>query len=361
MAAKESIYENPWSLNPLHLVGWGLRFLGVLGTGNKLSSGQGKLVLLGNVEEAGKAFALRTIAVKGRVESIWSRQMFMKEFGDLLGAKTPLVDGDFEILLRFLERDKSLISYNSSTIKLRRPGENNVITQEDTTVATLKTLISDLEAQTQILEKRVEQLSLAARQAVEKKNRISALAALRSKKLAEATLVKRHATLAQLEEVFIKIEQAADQVDLVRIMEASTSVLAGFNKQVGGVERVDDVLEGLREQMGQVDEVGNVLAEQGREGVDEGEVDDELEAMEKVEKEKRDAIERKECEERENKEAEETRKRLDALEEAETGARQKKEAAEAAAIKSPTSEKDLEDSMERLEKMSLEPPQKEIA
>lgn len=314
-----------------------------------------------NVEEAGRAFETRTKDVGGRVEGVWSRGAFVHEFRDLLGEGTRLVDADFEVLLRFLERDKGFISYNSTTVKLRMEGEPNVITQENVTVASLKTLIADLGTQTKILEKRVDELALSARQAVERKNRVSALAALRSKKLAETTLGKRHATLAQLEEVFVKIEQAADQVELVRIMETSTTVLAGLNKQVGGVEKVDDVLEDLREQMGQVDEVGNVLAEQGRERVDESEVDDELEAMEKLEREKKGAIEKMEREERERKEAEEMKKRLDALEEIERQARRDKEAAEAATAKGDSSEKGLEESIDGLKRISLEPSTEQTA
>lgn len=329
--------------------------LGVLGPGNNLPHGETKLVLLGNLEQAAKAFEMRTKGVRGRVEGVWSRTAFVGAFRDLLGADTRLGDVDFDILLRFLERDKGFISYNSTTVKLRSAGEADGITQEDATVASLKTLIADLETQVKILEIRVDELSITARLAVERKNRVSALAALKSKKLAETTLGKRHATLAQLEEVFVKIGQAADQVELVRIMEASTSVLAGLNKQVGGVEKVDDVLEGLREQMGQVNEVGDVLAEQGREGVDENEVDEELEGMEKVEREKIEAIEKKEREERERKEAEETRKRLDALEEVEKQARREKEATEAAGAKEDASEKGIEESMEGLKRMSLEP------
>ena len=105
-----------------------------------------------------------------------------------------------------------------------------------------KTLIKDLEMQTEVLTKKVDELAATAKDAVARKNRVSALAVLRSKKLAETTLTKRHATLAQLEEVFSKIEQAADQVELVSIMEASTRVLTGLNEEVGGVERVDDDL-----------------------------------------------------------------------------------------------------------------------
>jgi charged multivesicular body protein 7 len=356
MAERESIYTKRWDLSPLSVLGWGLRQLGLFQPGNKLPVGQ--LVVLSNLEEAGKEFKDRIAETRGRVERIYSRRSFQEEFQNLLGEKK-LLDSDFDILLKYLERDKELLVYDKDTVKLRAIGEEKMITQEDSTIASLQVLISDLGAQIEILESRVELFSKTAKEAVEKKNRTSALAALRSKKLAEATLGKRHAVLAQLEEVFTKIEQASNQVELIRVMERSTRVLAGLNKQVGGVERVDDVVDKLREQMQEVDEVGNVFAEQGREGVDEGEVDDELEAMERVEREKREAEEQKIKEDQERREAEETRRKLVELETLEKEAREKKEVAKSKADEQ--TEIALKKSMESLDKMRLEPPQQQPA
>lgn len=261
------------------------------------------------------------------MDRVFTREAFGEAFADVLGKEQKLSDMDVNLLITFLKRDKGIISYDGRTIKVKAPSEKtpSAITTEDTTIASLKSLIKDLDIQTTVLTKRVDELSLTAKEAVVRKNRVSALAALRSKKLAETTLTKRHATLAQLEEVFASIEQAADQIELVRVMEASSKALSSLNKEVGGVERVDDIVDELREQMSQVDEVGNVIAEveQGS-AVDEGEVDDELEAMEREEREKREAIERVKREERERLEAAETKKRLDALEESE---RQTREAA----------------------------------
>jgi len=358
LESKESIYRSRWRVPGIgEILGWGLKQLGLGFGGGRIDTG--RLVLLSNLEAAGKSFEARTKEQRSRVERIYSLRSFKESYRDLLGPSTSLSDADFEVLLRYLQRDKGVLSWDGETVKLQAPGEVGGITSEDTTIASLKTLIADLEAQTKVLERKVDELNLTARQAVEKKNRVSALAALRSKKLAETTLGKRHATLAQLEEVFVSIEQAADQVELVRVMEGSAKVLAGLNKEVGGVERVDDVVDQLREQTGQVDEVGNVIAEAGQTGVDEGEVDDELEAMEREEKRKVDEVERREREERERREAEETRKRLDALGEAERLAREK--GAEKQSEKTEEPEQGLEESVEGLKRMSLDPPEKVTA
>ena len=137
--------------------------------------------------------------------------------------------------------------------------------------------------QIEILSTRISSLSETAQKAINNKSRTSALAALRSKKLSEATLTQRLETLTQLEGVYGKIEQAADQVAVVRAMEASTGVLQNLHAQVGGIEKVEDVIEGLGNEMGKVDDIGRVI-EAGAQldsVVDESAVDEELESLER--------------------------------------------------------------------------------
>lgn len=143
------------------------------------------------------------------------------------------------------------------------------------------------------LTARTEDLALAARKAVSSKNRPAALAALRSRKLAESTLARRSEVLAQLEEVYSNIEQAADQVEIVRVVEASTGVLKALNSKVGGVEKVQDVVEELREQMSKVDEIGDAINSvgQGEAIIDDREVDEELEVMEREQRSERERLE----------------------------------------------------------------------
>jgi charged multivesicular body protein 7 len=356
--AEESIYKSSWRV-PIpgigDVLGWGLRTLGILGERQDQIL-VGRVVLLENLEMAGKEVARRGEGLKGRVERIFSKEAFRESFGDVLGTEHELSEVDVELLLKFLVRDKGFMAYDGQTIKIKAPNERvpSAITTEDTTIASLKSLIKDLDIQTTVLTRRVDELSLTAKEAVGRKNRVSALAALRSKKLAETTLTKRHATLAQLEEVFASIEQAADQIELVRVMEASSKVLIGLNKEVGGIERVDDIVDELREQMSKVDEVGNIITEVGQvSAVDEEEVDDELESMEREEREKREAIERAKRQEKEKQEAAETKKRLDALEETE---RQVKEAAARKEAENASTEIELEGEFKR---MSLDPVEEE--
>ena len=208
----------------------------------------------------------------------------------------------------------------------------------------MKTLIGDLNVQVTALTVRITSLSEKAQSAVKARNRVGALASLKSKKIAEMTLSQRYETLDQVEGVYGKIEQAADQVAVIRIMEASTGVLRSLHSQVGGVEKVEDVVENLRDEMSKVDEIGQVMEEagQGNAAIDEDAVDEELEALERQERVKK-----------EKQEAEQTRKRL-----AELDAMQQPEASKASSIKEPEDPAVATES-ETLQRLPLERPPSE--
>ncbi|KKZ67629.1 hypothetical protein EMCG_06689 [[Emmonsia] crescens] len=335
------------------VMGWSMKQLrGFLPDFEGHSGGLGKLqvmnlVLVDNLKEVGKrVLAVASSSHRSNTDSIYSKELFTKRFANILGGRAVLSKLDVDVLLIFLSRDENSILYDGETVKFKRPKNNmNSITHEDRTIASLKTLISNLIEQVAHLESKIKELSLRAKDAVTNKNRVVALSALRSKKMAENNLKQRTDTLLQLEDVYMKLEQAADQIDIIRVMEASTGALRSLHAQVGGVERVEDIVEELREEMAKVDEVGNIINEAGP-AVDEGELDDELAAMEHQEREARDA-----------KETEATRRKLAEIErfdksaiEAEAWHKTEKEQVTAAA----DYDSDLEDSIGKLSQMSIE-------
>ncbi len=189
-----------------------------------------------------------------------------------------------------------------------------------------------------MLSRRVDELSAVARKCVTAKNKAAAMAALRSKKLAEIMLTQRSENLGKLDTILSSIRQAADQIEMVKVMEASTWVLKSLHKQIGSVEKVGAVVESMRNEMAQVDEVGQVINELGSvTGEDEVEVDEEFEAMEREEAEKRTK----------NEEAE-TARRLATLDEVEARGNTVKQAAMS------EREKNVEESTEGLKRISLE-------
>ena len=180
---------------------------------------------------------------------------------------------------------------NGKLVKLRGPGEGlPELTAQDANIVLLKRLIMDLTVQIDSLTTKIGESSGKARNFVAQKNRPAAVASLRRKKLHEDTLARRSETLAQLEAVYAKIQEAADQVEIMRVMQASTQALKSFHAEIGSVETVEDVLEGLREQMDKVGEIGNTIDEHGQRTtiIDESVLDEELELLEKEERNKHD-------------------------------------------------------------------------
>ena len=104
----------------------------------------------------------------------------------------------------------------------------------------MKALIADQCAQVSNLTNRIAEFNISARAAVKCQNKQVALTALRRKKTAETMLSKQSTMLTQLEEVLSNIRQAADNVEMVKIMESSATVLKSLHKEVGGVERVEE-------------------------------------------------------------------------------------------------------------------------
>jgi charged multivesicular body protein 7 len=315
---KESIHRQSWTISPWQVFTWGFRYLGLAGgTSGEDKLPIGRFVVVPNLEAAANYVLRKTSEKTARVDRIYSRESFLREFSNCMDASKPLSGEDIGVLLRYLSRDKGVAAYDGETIKFKASGEKEVppITTEDTTIVSLKALIADLTKQVDVLSDKVDKLTESAKAAVARKNKAAALAALRSKKLAETALSRRSSTLSQLEEVYTKIEQAADQIELVRVMEASTSVLNSLNSEVGGVERVDQVVDRLREQMTEVDEIGNVINEIGQDAtrVDEYEIDLELEALEHQEKEASKSAESELREREEQKDAARVKERLDAL------------------------------------------------
>lgn len=313
LASQQSIFYKSWGSIPWSVASWGFRQLGLTGAftfGSEDRLPGGKFVVIANLEAASKSVVEQTATLTSRFERTFSKVQFQTEYKDSILKGRRLSETDVEVLLRFMSRDQGLLLYDGKTIKVKNPGvQETAITNEDETIASLKELTEYLEHQTAVLEKKIEELAITAKEAVARKNRVSALAALKSKKAAESSLQQRFATLGQLEGVAAKIEQASDNVQLVKVMGASSDVLKNLNAQVGGAEGVEEVVDHLREQMSQADEVSSILAEQGP-VVDEGEIDDELEAMLQEEKSKEEAVERAQKEAEEKKQAEDTARRL---------------------------------------------------
>ncbi|KAL9104144.1 MAG: hypothetical protein Q9163_000891 [Psora crenata] len=218
----------------------------------------------------------------GPIDRIYPMQIFKMEAARAMGLEGDMSDADLSVLLTHLARDKSAIAYDRNAVKFRSPEDSSLLlTSEDLTIASLKALVSQLQDHVTTLSARIATLSEKAKQAVANKNRVAALAALKSKRLNENILQQRAESLSQLEEIYSKIEQAVDQVALVRVMEGSTAVLRKLHKDIGDVEKVEDMIEALREETNKVEEIGSIIGAAGQDSaiVNDDDVNEELESM----------------------------------------------------------------------------------
>jgi charged multivesicular body protein 7 len=325
MAAPTSIYKTSWIPSPWSVLQWGLRQVGVLGpprVGETLKVGE--FVVLGNVEMAGTRIIDRMQSHVSAVDRVLSKSEFLKQFADVLDQTATLSQSDMEILLVHLARDCLAISYDAQTIKFKSANDRlpTPITQEDTAIANLRDTIAKINAQLQPLEEQIAAQNARSREAVAKKQIVQAKAALRLKKMAESALQQRTDVALQLEGVYAQLQQAADQVEIVEAMKAGATALKSLNQKVGGAEGVAGVVDALREEMSTADEITNIINESS-EQVDEGEIDDEFEALEMAEREKKQAEEKAAREKAEAEEAARTKARLAELEQLEKERKEK--------------------------------------
>ncbi|EGX95770.1 Snf7 [Cordyceps militaris CM01] len=328
LQAQQSVFTRSWTGVPWAVVGWTLRQMGLVDPARGDDTlPAGRYVLLANVEAATKQFCDIMAEHTSKFDRVFTKAQFHSTFGADLVPGQRLSGADVDVLLRYLSRDKGLVEYDGRIVRVKGgvDGERTEtgITDDDRAIASLKDVTLRVKHQADLLSARIDELAADAKRALARNNKVSALAALRQKKAAEQTLATRYATLSQLEATADKMEQAADNVDIVRALEASSGVLRSLNAQAGAPERVDAVMDELRERVADTEELAALLAESTGTPVDEGEIDEELAAME------REAAETEQA-----KSADKDRDRMDALPEVPAEEPEKQPTRE----KSPTSE-----------------------
>lgn len=318
----------------------------------------GDFVVLSNVEVAAAQILKRMTSNTSVVDHIFSRSEFIARFGDVLNSDVSLSQKDLDILLVHLARDKKIISYNAQTIKFKADAEPapTPITQEDTAIANLRDTLAKINAQIPAIEQKIAETGAASREAVKNKQMVQAKAALRSKKLAESALQQRTDIVLQLEGVYAQLQQAADQVEIVAAMKEGALALKSLNMKVGGAEGVTEVVDMLREEMATQEEITSIISEDSGK-VDEGEIEDEFEALERAEKEIQEAKEREEREKREREEAEKTAARLAELGQLERERKeQKRNVEEVKATEEENVEEEILHTSQDLSRLSFDGP-----
>lgn len=219
----------------------------------------------------------------------------------LYGVQVELTMLDFEILLQYLERDLNKIKVSEDIIKV---GTED-ITEEDISIAEIKGAISLIESKNAELQEKISKISIRLKESLNKNKSLS-LNLLKSRKIAESALSKQISSLNQLESVMYKIDESSTNLQLISAIEKGSSILKVLNKQIGGIERVEEIMNELNDEKYEVDQVSKQLA------TFEGQVDDEdieLEFQELLENSKPKPI----AENKEQPEDEDVLKKLESL------------------------------------------------
>ncbi|KAG9238142.1 Snf7-domain-containing protein [Amylocarpus encephaloides] len=149
-----------------------------------------------------------------------------------------------------------------------------------------KNAILGLRSQLEMLQKRERHLQnqMDEQDAIARKNvatnKNAAKAALRRKKQHEHTLEQTTAQIATLEQQVYSIEAANINRETLMAMEKAGKAMADIHGNLN-IDKVDDTMEKLREQHALGEEIANAITSTPMgEPIDEGELDDELEALE---------------------------------------------------------------------------------
>ncbi|KAG8806326.1 hypothetical protein FRC17_005079 [Serendipita sp. 399] len=227
-------------------------------------------------------------------EMIYSTDSF-KKYAESCSAvpSIKLSDLDVKILLRYLSRDRHVLVVQGEIIKFTEEQAARHITSVDQGVFELKSTIERVEQQIEHIEASIRSRTSQIKAALLASRKEIAKLQLSSRKALEALLNQRVQTLTTLSTALSSIDQAHSDAAILKAYETSSKVLKEIlSKPELQRERVDEVMEKLREGMEGAEEVRRAVEEGGWEvveaagaGVDEDELQKELEEIVRQEKE----------------------------------------------------------------------------
>ncbi|KAG8822202.1 hypothetical protein FRC19_006403 [Serendipita sp. 401] len=232
-------------------------------------------------------------------ETIYSLDSF-KKYAESC-SPTPsirLSDLDVKILLRYLSRDRHVLVVQGEVIKFAEDPALRRITSIDQGVFELKSTIERVEQQIEHIETSIKSRTNQIKAALLASRKEIAKLQLSSRKALEALLNQRVQTLTTLTAALSSIDQAHSDAAILKAYETSSKVLKEIlSKPELQRERVDEVMDKLREGMEGAEEIRIAVEEGGWEvveaagaGVDEDELQKELEVIIQQEKQQEAAI-----------------------------------------------------------------------
>ncbi|KAA1469435.1 hypothetical protein DENSPDRAFT_835058 [Dentipellis sp. KUC8613] len=341
-SATQSIYDPGWL--PYRVAAfvlgkplwWALQQTGIVGAddGGHESDAQrwrrvrGEYVVVGLVERAAEAVVARqrSRAGAGRAEALYSFEGFREAFAGVVVGGV-LSDADLKVLVRYLERDKKVVVVDKDVIKFVESASPDQleITSVDRGILELKTAVASLSAQVDNIHQRIDGCTAKASDALRAKRQAAALTYIRSRKQLEGLLKQRLGSLEILQSTLIRVEAAADDIQIMKTYESSTStlkaLLADPALQRDSVDKTLDALAEATTDAREIDDAirvgGDMARVEAGVDLDEDELERELAALAaEAEQETKDKEEKEQSakeKEREAAETEELERRLAGL------------------------------------------------
>ncbi|KZT09530.1 uncharacterized protein LAESUDRAFT_646919 [Laetiporus sulphureus 93-53] len=290
-----------WSLQQLNIMNAEDNTLGHTSYNERWKKVRGDYVVLSLLERAADNVIQRQRRKSdvSLVSSLYNMDSFRREFAGHALEGVVLSDLDLKVLVRYLERDRSIILVQKEVIKFVEGDATQFqgITSVDEGVLELKTAIERLQLQIDSIHvkinERTEQISTSLRI----KRKEIALSHLRAKKQLEDLLGKRLNSLDALQSTLLRVEASAGDVEIMKSYESSTvtlrAILAHPSLQRDKIDETMDAMASANADAREIDDAIRVGTEVAvsEAGIDDAELEDELKALiQEEEKETRERV-----------------------------------------------------------------------
>ncbi|KAA1067312.1 hypothetical protein PGT21_008159 [Puccinia graminis f. sp. tritici] len=220
------------------------------------------------------------VGLSPSIDCLYTQSQFIDQLTkDLFPSTQPnlkLSTTDLGILLKHLERDRKILISEKNVIKFVVPTSIESdrdgtkysrvgpapINEVDRGVLSVKQTIQQLNLQIQTISAQIEQRNQEAKKYIQKSQPEIAASHLKSKKALKTVLTRRIGVLESLNEVYLKIEQASTDVEIMNAYETSTKTLKSLlSVPALNVDRVAQTIENMEEVLADQKEIDEAINE----------------------------------------------------------------------------------------------------
>ncbi|KAL1947890.1 hypothetical protein VTO73DRAFT_13614 [Trametes versicolor] len=239
-----------WALGQLGVVDTQASAFGDSGTAERWKKVKGDYVAVKLLEQAAERILerQRQKSTGNFADALYNAESFRTEFAGCAFENASLSDLDVKVLLKFLERDKRAIVVKGEVIKFVEQGttETLEVTAVDSGLLALKTAVQKLQAQVDGLQRRIDERTRLASDALRQKRKETALTQLRARKQLEDVHKKRLGSLDLLEATLLRVETSAGDIDIMRSYESSTATLREIlSHELLQRDKIDETMDAL--------------------------------------------------------------------------------------------------------------------